>query len=332
MTRSFPGRINPTGSPRPRVLLVDDHRGVLEHLTRLLSDDFDVAGLATDGLQALEASRQLAPDAIVLDINMPGLNGFQTLRALERAGSRAPAVFLSMHDAEDIIAEAFRSGGCGYVLKGHAARDLAPALDHALAGRTFVPSLVSLLRLGKRGGHAMQLHDSAEPLADSLAAFFDLALRQGDATCVIAPVEIREALAARLRARGWDVDAPSGHKRYLAIDAAEALNRFMRNGRPDQDRLAEIAAELDQYRRNAAAAPASRLTIFGNMAALLSAGGNHRAAIELENTWDRLTRELPFLTVCGYSTSCFHDGVADLYSRACAEHRAVGHSSELDAA
>jgi DNA-binding NarL/FixJ family response regulator len=329
VTRSFPGFSRPTGAAKPRVLLVDDHRGVLEHLRRLLSDDFDVAGLATNGLQALEASRQLAPDAIVLDINMPGLNGFQTLRALERAGSRAPAVFLSMHDAEDIVAEAFRCGGCGYVLKEHAARDLATALDHALAGRTFVPSLVSLLRLGKRGGHAMHLHDGAEPLADSLAAFFDLALRQGDATCVIAPVEIREALAVRLHARGWDVDAPSGHKRYLATDAAEALNRFMRNGHPDQDRLAEIAAELDQYRRDAAAA---RLTIFGNMAALLSTDGNHRAAIALENTWDRLTQELPFLTVCGYSTSCFHTGVADLYSRACAEHRAVGHSSELDAA
>jgi CheY-like chemotaxis protein len=313
------------------VLLVDDHRGVLEHLTRLLSDDFAVAGVATDGVQALEAARQLAPDAIVLDINMPGLDGFQTLRALERNGSRVPAVFLSMHDAEEIVAEAFRCGGCGYVLKAHAGRDLPNALEHVLAGRMFVPSLVSLLRLAKRGGHAMQLHDGAEPF-DRLAAFFDLALRQGDATCVIAPVEIREALAVRLRARGWDVDAPSRHTRYLAIDAAEALNRFMRNGHPDQDRLAEIAAELDQYRREAAEAPASRLTIFGNMAAVLSAAGNHRAAIALESTWDRLTRELPFLTVCGYSTCCFDGGAADLYSRACAEHWAVGHASELDAA
>jgi len=329
MIRSFPALSRPVGVAKPRLLLVDDHRGVLEHLTMLLSDDFDVAGLASDGLQALEAARQLAPDAIVLDINMPGLDGFQTLRALERAGSRARAVFLSTHDAEEIVAEAFRCGGRGYVVKGHAARDLANALDHALADRMFVPSLVSLLRLEKHGGHTMQLHDAAEPLADHLAAFFDLALRQGDATCVIAPAEIREALAVRLHLRGWDVDAPSGHKRYLAIDAADALNRFMRNGLPDRDRLAEIAAELDQYRQDAAA---SRLIIFGNMAALLSAEGHHRAAIALENTWDRLTRELPFLTVCGYSTSCFHDGAADLYSQACAAHRAVGHSSELDAA
>ena len=314
------------------MLLVDDHRGVLEQLTRLLSDDFDIAGLATDGLQAIEATRQLAPDAIVLDINMPGLDGFQTLRALERAGARAPTVFLSMHDAEDIVAEAFHCGGRGYVLKAHAARDLTNALDHALAGRMFVPSLVSMSRLAKRSGHAMLIHGHSERFSDRLAAFFDLALRQGNATCVIAPVEVREALAVQLHARGWDVDGPSGHKRYLAIDAAEALNRFMRNGLPDQDRLAEIAAELDQYRRGTAEAPASRLTIYGNMAALLSSGGNHRAAIALENTWARLTRELPFLTVCGYSTACFHDGVADLYSRACSEHWAVVHSAELDAA
>jgi DNA-binding NarL/FixJ family response regulator len=331
MTRSFPRWSRRAGAARPRVLLVDDHRGVLEHLTQLLSDHFDIAGVATDGMQALAGTRRLAPDAIVLDINMPGLDGFQTLRSLARGGSRPPTVFLSMHDAEDVVAEAFHCGGQGYVLKAHAARDLANALDHVLAGRMFVPSLVSLLRLAKRGGHAMQLHDGAEPFADRLAAFIDLALRQGDATCVIAPGEIREALAVRLGARGWNVDAPSGEKRYLALDAADALNRFMRDGLPDQDRLAEIAAELDQYRRNTGG-PASRLTIFGNMAALLSAAGNHHAAIALESTWDRLTRDLPFLTVCGYPTACLHDGVVDLYARACAEHWAVGHSSELHAA
>jgi DNA-binding NarL/FixJ family response regulator len=322
----------PAGGAKPRVLLVDDHRGVLEHLTRMLSPAFTVAGVATDGLQALEAVSRLAPDAIVLDINMPGLDGFQTLRALERAGSRVPTVFLSTHDAQEIVIEAFRCGGRGYVLKSNGARDLSSALDHALAGRTFVPSLASLLHLAKRGGHAMQVYGRAESVADELAAFFDVALRHGDAACVIAPREVREALAARLQGCGWDVNGPSGHKRYQAIDAAAALTRFMRNGLPDEGALAEIAAELDEYRRAVADGPATRLTIFGNMAALLAADGNARAAIALERAWDRLTRELPFLTVCGYAASCVHGRGADLYSTACAEHWAISHTSELDAA
>ena len=81
---------------------------------------------------------------IVLDINMPGLDGFQTKRALEQAGSRAPVVFLSALDADDYVSEAFRCGGRGYVLKAHLARDLASALDQVLLGRMFVPSLTSL--------------------------------------------------------------------------------------------------------------------------------------------------------------------------------------------
>jgi CheY-like chemotaxis protein len=64
------------------VLLVDDHRGVLDRVSSLLSDDFDVVGLFTDGGQAVDAAPTLAPDVIVLDINMPGLDGFNAAGAI----------------------------------------------------------------------------------------------------------------------------------------------------------------------------------------------------------------------------------------------------------
>ena len=175
----------------------------------------------------------------------------------------------------------------------------------------------------------MQLHGDVESFLDGLAAFFDLALRRGDATCVIATERVREGLGDRLRARGWDVGGGSGHKRYLVIDAADALNRFMRNGLPEGSRLAEIAAELDQYRQAVAEGASSRLTVFGNMVELLSAEGNGKAVIALESLWNNLTRSLPFFTLCGYATSCFHDGVPDLWSGACAEHWALSHASDV---
>ena len=309
---------------------MDDHRQVLDAVSALLSDDFDVVGVATDGTQALETARQVHPDVIVLDVDMPGLDGFQTLRALERDGlPTTPVVFLTMHEADDVVREAFRLGGRGYVLKRHVGRDLVNALDQALLGRVFVPSLSSMLRLANGGMHAMQLHDGVEPFLDGLADFFDLALRRGDATCVIATRRVREGVADRLRARGWDVGGSSGHKRYLAIDAADALNRFMRNGLPDRDRLAGIAEELDQYRRAVSEGAASRLTVFGNMVTSLSAAGNARAVIELESLWNSLTHDLPFLTLCGYASSCFHDGVPDLWSGACAEHGALSHANDV---
>src|SRR5262245_13405584 len=108
---TLPSSLRSAGRPgagaKPRVLLVDDHRGLLDRVSSLLSDDFDVAGVFTDSRQAIEAAPTIAPDIIVLDINMPGLDGFQTMQALEQAGSRAPVVFLTLYDSEDYVAEAF---------------------------------------------------------------------------------------------------------------------------------------------------------------------------------------------------------------------------------
>jgi DNA-binding NarL/FixJ family response regulator len=329
MIHRVPRLVRESAASKPKVLLVDDNRALLERVSEILSDDFDLAGIATDGRQGLDSAAQSDPDVIVLDINMPVMDGFQTFRALEQAGSRAPVVFLSMIDDEEHVNEAFRCGARGYVLKSRIVRDLPSALNHALLGRTFAPSLSALSQLAADGGHAMQLHGDAKSFLDGLAGFFDLALRRGDATCVIATAEVREGLADRLQRRGWDVGAASGHDRYLVIDAADALQRFMRNGLPDPARLAEIAAELDHY-RTTVGSTSSRLTIFGNMVMSLSADGNTEAVIALESLWNRLTQDLPFLTLCGYSTSCLHHAVPDLYPRACAEHWVVSHTNDVE--
>src|SRR5262245_49476101 len=166
--------------PKPRVLLVDDHCQVLDTVSAMLSDDFDVVGVATDGAQAVDTACKVTPDVVVLDVDMPALTGFQTLQALKHAGvPPAPAVFLSLHDSDEVVGEAFRCGGLGYVLKSRVRRDLTVALQQALRGRVFAPSLRSLFELVNGGGHAMQVHRGAEPFLDGLADVFDLALRRG---------------------------------------------------------------------------------------------------------------------------------------------------------
>jgi len=313
------------GGARPRVLLVDDHPHVIDAVAASLAEEFDVAGIATDGMQALETAFQVKPDVIVLDVSMPGIDGFQTFRALENAGSRTPVVFLSMYDADVYVSEAFRCGGRGFVLKSHIGRDLASALNQALLGHLFVPSLTSLYRLAEGGGHAMQVHSDVESMFDGLAGFFDLALRLGDATCVVSTEQIREGLGERLRARGWNVGGTTGHKRYLAVDEADALDRFMLNGLPDESRLTQIVAEMDRHRLAVAERATSRLMIFGTMAGLPLQEGNEKAAIALEKLWTKVTRGLPFLTICGYSKSCFHSGVPAFVSTVRTEHWALSH-------
>lgn len=329
VSRRFP-QISPLDGRRPKILLVDDHRQVLETVSEMLSADFDVAGLATDGAQAIDVARQVQPDAIVLDVEMPGMDGFETFRALKQNGtSTTPVVFLSMHDEDAIVREAFKCGGRGYVTKTRVALELVTALDQALLGRLFVPSLSSLCRLGSGCGHAMQVHDDVESTVDEVAAFFDVALRRGDATCVIGTSRFRERLGDRLRARGWDVGGLAGHDRYLAVDTADALNRFVRNGDADPDGVAKAIEELDQYRLAVGKGPTSQLTIFGNTAGTLSAQGNIRAALELESLWSSGTASLPFLTVCGYGSSCFHEFAPNLWPDVCAAHGALRHAVEV---
>jgi hypothetical protein len=146
---------------------------------------------------------------------------------------------------------------------------------------------------------------------------------------VIATQDVRDGLGRRLSAAGWDISGPSGHKRHMVIDAADALSRVMRDGLPDPGVISEIASELDQYRQTASEGPERRLSIFGNVASALIADGNGTAAIALEGEWNRRTHGLPFLTLCGYSAACFHNAEPQLWSHTCHEHGAVSHTGDV---
>jgi CheY-like chemotaxis protein len=311
------------------VLLVDDHRGVLDRVSALLADDFEVAGVATGGREAVDTARRIAPDLIVLDIHMPGLDGFETKHELDHAGSRAPVVFSSAAEDDEYAIAAFRCGGRGFVRKSRLGRDLAHALDLALHDRLFVPSLTSLFGMVDRDQHAMQLYRDPELFLDGLAAFLNLALRRGDATCVIAADRIRDGLDRRLRDAGWDLGGPSGDRHYLALDTGDILHRVMRNGLPDPVRVEEVASQLDRYRGHVSVGEKSRLTLFGDVASSLITNGNPAAAIELEDQWNSVTHGLAFLTLCGYSASCLDYCVPEVWSQACLEHRAVSHTADL---
>jgi len=89
----------------------------------------------TDGQQALDASRELKPDVLVLDISMPVMTGIETARRLKEAGSETRIVFLTVHDDPDFAREALEAGAVGYVIKQRIASDLVAAIKKAHAGR-----------------------------------------------------------------------------------------------------------------------------------------------------------------------------------------------------
>jgi CheY-like chemotaxis protein len=127
--------------PRPRILLVDDHAGILEAASKLLVSEFDVVGTARDGREAVSAAMRLAPDLIVMDIMMPEMDGFGAAQELRRRGSRAKIVFMTLQWDDGYLAAARESGGFAYVLKAKMNSDLVPAVSEALAAEGTISSL-----------------------------------------------------------------------------------------------------------------------------------------------------------------------------------------------
>jgi DNA-binding NarL/FixJ family response regulator len=96
-----------------------------------------VVGMATNGHDALKAAATLKPDVVVLDISMPGMNGFELATRLRAAGSTAQLVFLTVHEETELILAAKSAGAIGYVVKARLASDLELAVREARAGRPF---------------------------------------------------------------------------------------------------------------------------------------------------------------------------------------------------
>lgn len=123
-----------------RVLLVDDHPLIRTGLSQLLEEepDLELAGTAGSGEEALALAESTAPDLIVLDLNMEGMSGVETLKALRAAGIPARVVMLTVSDAQEDLVAALRAGADGYLVKDIEPEDLVAALRRAGRGETVI--------------------------------------------------------------------------------------------------------------------------------------------------------------------------------------------------
>jgi two-component system nitrate/nitrite response regulator NarL len=128
---------------RTRVLIADDHVSVRIALRRLLSEDFDIAGEASNGQEAVDASEELRPDVVLMDVSMPVMSGLEATRILHERMPQLRIVFVSQFADAAYADEVFRLGGSGYVLKRAAATELPDAIRAVMSGGTFLSSAVS---------------------------------------------------------------------------------------------------------------------------------------------------------------------------------------------
>lgn len=143
--------------PDIRIVLADDHTLFRQGVARLLADltGYVVVGDAADGVEALAQVGALAPDVLVLDIDMPRLNGIDAARELTRQQADTHIVMLSARADEMYVTRALKAGASAYVLKTSDVAELVLALDAVTQGRTFVSPAVSQTLvdgLVRRGG------------------------------------------------------------------------------------------------------------------------------------------------------------------------------------
>jgi DNA-binding NarL/FixJ family response regulator len=129
---------------RPRVLVADDHRVMLDSLVQLLSSEFEVVAAVRDGISVVTSTERLGPDLLVLDIAMPGLSGIAAAACVRKNGSTAKVVFVTnLHDRA-FVRESLALGQVGFVAKDRLVADLLPAIRTVLSGRSFVSPSVAL--------------------------------------------------------------------------------------------------------------------------------------------------------------------------------------------
>jgi two-component system, NarL family, response regulator DevR len=118
---------------RPRVLLADDHPGVVKALTRILSLECDVVGVVADGSDVAEAAARLQPIVTVVDLNLPNVNGLDVCRRILQTNPRAKVILITAMTDDEIKTEALAAGASGFVTKLMAGNGLVNAIRAAWA-------------------------------------------------------------------------------------------------------------------------------------------------------------------------------------------------------
>ena len=183
-----------------RILLAEDHEMVREGLKALVNGqpDMEVVGEAADGRAAVERAQELAPDVIVMDISMPGLNGLKATEHIKQTCPQVRVLTLTRHTDAGFIQQLFAAGASGYLLKQSAAEELVRAIRAVAAGGSFLDPQIAGKVIG--GYLSQQARGGDEPPGD-------ISEREAEVLRLIAWGHSNKEIAGRLQISVKTVEA-----------------------------------------------------------------------------------------------------------------------------
>jgi DNA-binding NarL/FixJ family response regulator len=310
-----------------RVLIVEDFEPFRRFLRLTLQSrpEFVVAGEALDGLEALQKSKDLQPDLILIDVGLPKLNGLAAAEQIRVLAPQAKLLFITLESSSAAVQQAFRIGASGYVHKLHVHSDLLPAIEAILAGRRFVGIGVDFTDSTKSPcRHEVQFYSDETVFLEGAVRFVAGALKDDGLVIVIATTAHTESLNQRLRAEALDVHGAIEQGTYVPIIAAEALSLFMLHDVFDGARLLRTFRAFIESCIKEAKNDDRRVVVFGEGASVLLSEGRADAAVHIEKTCNDLLETIDADIMCPYPLSAFPRGIDDpAFKGICSEHTAV---------
>jgi DNA-binding NarL/FixJ family response regulator len=203
-----------------RIVLADDHAILRDGLSQAFQQEegMEIVGQASDGHSAVERARELKPDIVVMDINMPNLNGIEATREIRREAPGVRVIALSMHSAKPCVKEIYRAGASAYLVKNCGFDELARAVRTVAAGKTYVSPSISDVVVGD----FMRAEEKTASTAFSL-----LTAREREIVQLLAEGRTIKQIALQLRISPKTVEA---HRlrimNKLQIDTVAQLTKY----------------------------------------------------------------------------------------------------------
>jgi DNA-binding NarL/FixJ family response regulator len=210
-------------SDRVKILLADDHTIVRQGLKLILSahEDLEVVGEAANGREAVELADKLRPDLVLMDVQMPELNGIEAAKKMVAAHPRVRILVLSMHKEAVYVREILKAGARGYILKDAIDTELLNAIRSVAKGDGYISRAVA-------GALNEKTKDPSNPV-DTLSP------REREVLLLIADGKTNKEIATKLNLSVYTVDSHRGKiMEKLNLHSAGELVRFaLKNGLVD---------------------------------------------------------------------------------------------------